>query len=379
MRKVGMLNCLRFISVELVLVSLAGFASSLPQATSSDLEWTRVSDDGSHFAGVPSGRPFIVWAVNYDHDRHGRLLEDYWCDEWPTVIEDFGEIKQLGMNTVRVHLQLNKFMCTAESSNNANLARLADLVKLAERTGLYLNITGLGCYNKSDIPPWYDKLSESERWQVQRRFWQSVAKVCRSSPAVFCYDLMNEPVVPGHTRETSWLAGEFAGKYFVQRIALDLAGRTQIDVAKAWVTELSSGIREIDDRHMITVGVIPWANVFRGAKPLFYSPEVSGPIDFVSVHFYPKRGDVDTALTALRVYAIGKPLVIEEIYPLNCTIDEAARFIDGSRNVADGWTSFYWGETSEECRQHHDRGHAIMAHWLERFSAQAKQPDICSQ
>ena len=28
----------------------------------------------------------------------------------------------------------------------------ADLVKLAERTGLYLDVTGLGCYHK-DVPP----------------------------------------------------------------------------------------------------------------------------------------------------------------------------------------------------------------------------------
>ena len=41
---------------------------------------------------------------------------------------------------------------------------------------------------------------------------------------------------------------------------------------------------------MITVGVIPWAQVFKGAKPLFYSPEVGGPLDFVSVHFYPEEG-----------------------------------------------------------------------------------------
>lgn len=26
---------------------------------------------------------------NYDHDDDGRLLEDYWQDEWPTVVEDF--------------------------------------------------------------------------------------------------------------------------------------------------------------------------------------------------------------------------------------------------------------------------------------------------
>jgi hypothetical protein len=29
-----------------------------------------------------------VWGVNYDHDskgENGRLLEDYWSDEWETV------------------------------------------------------------------------------------------------------------------------------------------------------------------------------------------------------------------------------------------------------------------------------------------------------
>ena len=97
----------------------------------------------------------IVWGVNYDHDRQGRLLEDYWHDEWPSVVKDFAEIKQLGVNTVRVHLQLGKFMSTVDDPSNANLSRLADLVKLAERTGLYLNITGLGCYHKNDVPPWY--------------------------------------------------------------------------------------------------------------------------------------------------------------------------------------------------------------------------------
>jgi hypothetical protein len=77
-----------------------------------------------------------------------------------------------------------------------------------------------------------------------------------------------------------------------------------------------TAIRAVDQRHMITVGVIPWAQVFKGAKPLFYAPEVGGPLDFVSVHFYPKAVQVEESLAALRVYAVGKPLVIEEIFPL---------------------------------------------------------------
>ncbi|MCU0982898.1 MAG: hypothetical protein MUF25_27365, partial [Pirellulaceae bacterium] len=107
------------------------------------LEWIRVSDDKTHFVGQASGRRIVIWGVNYDHDEQGRLIEDYWHAEWPKVTADFAEIKALGANVVRVHLQLAKFMDTAEQPNAANLTRLSELVQLAERTGLYLDLTGL--------------------------------------------------------------------------------------------------------------------------------------------------------------------------------------------------------------------------------------------
>jgi hypothetical protein len=342
-------------------------------AVAPGLEQVRVSDDGTHFVRGPAAERFVVWGVNYDRDRDGKLLEDYWENEWQTVVSDFREIKELGANTVRVHLQLGEFMDAADRPNAANLARLADLVRLSEQTGLYLDITGLGCYHKRDVPPWYDKLTEADRWKVQGRFWQAVAEVCRASPAIFCYDLMNEPVVPGEKPATDWLAAGFSGKHFVQRIALDLTGRTQTEVAKSWIAELTAAIRRVDDRHMITVGVIPWAYEFKNAKPLFYSPEVGGPLDFVSVHFYPKSNDIPAALAALRVYEVGKPLVVEEFFPLRCSVEEAGQFIDGSRNHADGWISFYWGETLEENRRGKAIQNAIMARWLEYFQTQAKE------
>jgi hypothetical protein len=357
----------------LVVFLCAARPSYAQHAVNAAVERVRVSDDGTHFVRGPAAERFIVWGVNYDHDRDGRLIEDYWQDEWQTVVEDFAEIKALGANTVRVHLQLGKFMDAADRPHAANLARLAGLVKLAEQNGLYLDVTGLGCYHKRDVPAWYDALGAAERWRVQAGFWRAVAEVCRASPAIFCYDLMNEPVLPGDKPETEWLVGEFAGKNFVQRISLDLAGRTRTDVAKAWVAELTSAIRQVDDGHMITVGVIPWAYVFKGAKPLFYSPEVGGPLDFVSVHLYPKKKDVAGALAALGVYEIGKPLVVEEIFPLECSVGEARQFIDGSRSFADGWISFYWGETLDENRRGKQIQHAIMAQWLEYFQSEANQ------
>lgn len=340
------------------------------------LELIRPSEDGSSFVRVGSDAGFLAWGVNYDHDESGCLLEDYWHQGWPTVVEDFKEIKALGANIVRVHLQTAKFMKSPKEPDKASLNQLAQFVELAEETGLYLDITGLGCYHKKDVPEWYDAMDEAKRWDVQALFWKAVAKTCTKSPAIFCYDLMNEPILPGaNKKETEWLAGEFAGKHFVQRITLDLAGRTRKQVARAWVDKLVAAIRKHDDRHMITVGVIPWVHTFPKAKPLFYSKEVSENLDFVSVHFYPKSGKVNEALTALAAYDIGKPLVVEEIFPLKCSEEELDVFIDASRTIADGWIGFYWGKTIEEYAEEDlDLAGAITKNWLKYF--RAKTPEI---
>jgi hypothetical protein len=67
---------------------------------------------------------FVAWGFNYDHDEKGRLLEDYWTAEWPKVEEDFHEMKELGANVVRVHLQVGKFMRQPDAPNDVSLDRL---------------------------------------------------------------------------------------------------------------------------------------------------------------------------------------------------------------------------------------------------------------
>ena len=180
---------------------IAAIAAILLATPSLAMERICVSPDHKGFVGETSHRAFVPWGFNYDHDEQGRLIEDYWDAEWPKVEEDFREMKQMGANVVRIHLQLGKFMAGPDRPNSAALDRLGRLLELAERVGLYLDLTGLGCYHKKDVPAWYDDLSEGDRWQAQAHFWEAIAQRCASSPAVFCYDLMNEPVVPGGTRK----------------------------------------------------------------------------------------------------------------------------------------------------------------------------------
>lgn len=332
----------------------------------------RVSEDRTGFVLEPSGRPFTPWGVNYDRDHNGRLLEDYWNDEWSTVEGDFAEIKALGANVVRVHLQFGKFMDAADAPNAAALDRLAKLVALAQRVGLYLDLTGLGCYHKKDVPAWYDALSEQGRWDAQARFWQAVAGRCARSPAVFCYDLMNEPVVPGGRRkDRDWLGPAFGDKHYVQVITLDQRGRPRPEIARQWIGQLARAIRQIDPRHLITVGLVDWSLDRPGLTSGFVPDKVTGDLDFVCVHLYPETGKHDQALATLKGFAVGKPVVVEETFPLKCSSADLIRFIDDSRGLAAGWISFYWGRPAAELKRTGQLADAITADWLEQFSAHA--------
>lgn len=352
-------------------IALAAIICSCSTAVAQPLAPIRISSDASHFVRGEADERFVVWGVNYDHNAAGELLDEYWIERWDEVVEDFGEIKEMGANFVRIHLQLGKFLDAPDRANQAALNQLSKLLRLAEETGLYLDITGLACYHKANVPAWYDQQDEEQRWQSQAFFWESVAETCRASTAVFCYDLMNEPILAGGGSDAEWLGGELGGKFFTQRLTLDLAGRSREQVAKAWVDRQVAAIRKHDGQHLVTVGVIPWVFVFGGGKPLFYSPDVSQNLDFVSVHFYPKTDEIDKAVKALRAYDIGKPLVVEEMFPMACSSDELAEFVAQSADFADGWVSFYWGQTAEQLRQSAEPSiaAAITAQWLERFQS----------
>ena len=354
----------RAIILAVVLAAAAACAVGCAPGSRAALPWLEVSRDGKGFVEAGSQRKFTPWGFNYDRDFRLRLLEDYWETEWPTVVQDFREMRGLGANVVRVHLQLPRFMLAPDRPNPKALDRLGRLLALAEQVGLYLDVTGLGCYRRRDVPAWYDALDEAARWDVQARFWEAVAARCAPSPAVFCYDLMNEPVVPAGRRPPGdWLAGELAGFSYVQFISLDAADRPRPEIARQWIARLVAAIRARDPRRLVTVGLLPDASGSSGFLPR----EVAAQLDFLCVHLYPDASKPAEALDTLRAFAAGRPVVIEETFPLHCGPPELRRFIEASRPYACGWLGFYWGRTPDELRRSTDIGDALMLGWLELF------------
>src|SRR4029079_14940557 len=204
-----------------------------------------------------------------------------------------------------------------------------------------------------DVPAWYDALDEPARWAAQARFWEVVAARCAKSPAVFCYDLMNEPVVPGGRRKPGdWLGPPLGEFHYVQVITLDQEDRPRPEIARAWVETLVKAIRRVDPRHLVTIGLVDWSLDRPGLTSGFVPAAIAPALGFLCVPLYPTRSKGDEAISTLEGFAAaGKPVVIEETFPLMCGVEEFQAFLGRSKAHAAGWVGFYWGKTPEELKR----------------------------
>jgi hypothetical protein len=219
------------------------------------LERIAVALDGKGFIGVDSKRPFRPWGVNYGNE--GRLMEDFWDTEWQTIAGDFREIREMGGNVVRVHLQFNRFMDAADKPNAKSFAQLTRM--LDWRNKLVCTSISPASRATARVTTWRGTMrSMRRRVGCPGEFLACSCGNGAASPAVFCYDLMNEPISPGDKKD-KWYSGSLLGGYdFIQMIARDPAGRKREEIAIAWIDKLTAAIRERDKEHMVTVGMLPW-------------------------------------------------------------------------------------------------------------------------
>jgi hypothetical protein len=334
------------------------------------LERIALSPDQRELVKAPSGKRFTPWGFNYDRDYRMRLIEDYWVDEWDTVASDFREMKQLGANVVRIHLSVSQFLDAPDRANARNAAQLRKLVKFCERLGIYLDVTGLGMYRREAVPDWYAHAGEAERWEMQAKFWEVIARACDGSPAIAWFDLVNEPAVPHVKRpDNEWAAGHLLKYWYCQFIVLDPAGRAPGDIARAWVRRMTAAIRKYDHRTLVTVGMLPFGAEEGKPSIGFDGNGMRDLLDLLCVHDYPDAApDFKRAVEVLKRFDRGKPVVIEEFFPFECAPDDLPAFVDKTRvHGADGWIGFYWGQTAAELRSSSDKVDGMTRGWLEVF------------
>jgi len=311
-----------------------------------------------------SGELFFPWGFNYTNPQIIGLIEDNWDSEntWAIIEEDFAEMKRYSANIVRIHLQLHRFMNNANTPNQSALQKLQRLVEVAEDAGLYLDVTGLASYRKTDTPEWYNNLNDTERWNTHAVFWKNIAATIGDSKAVFAFNLMNEPVVSvgcDGTAECDWLPGPgFGGYHFVQNITRDpdLVYSTTI---KDWIGTLSSAIRSEDQNTLITVGFLALGSVTQFEEDL----------DYVSIHVYPKSGELQRSIDKVINNQGNSPLILEEISNLDCNIQELEDFLNQIEGKYQGLMGHYFGKTLSQMQANNSFSDATRANFINFFRA----------
>ncbi|TWU18529.1 glycerophosphodiester phosphodiesterase family protein [Allorhodopirellula heiligendammensis] len=324
----------------------------------STLETVQVDPDAGGFILHPSRKRYVPWGHNYASvDLMERLAND------PARVQrEFTEMRAAGTTVARVHPEMPRLMKGPQEADPEGLALLRRLLGIAQGAGIHLMITGLACYQIDDRMAWYDSLEEAQRWETQAFFWQTIARTCADSPAVFAYDLVNEPGAIG-TPEEGWYLGRMGYVEFCQRLSLDAQERNGDEIFRQWTRKMVAAIRSQDQTHLITLGMLPFPGVYKVAAE---------ELDFVSPHLYPKTDKVDAEIELLKKYDWGKPIVIGETFPLSCSVDDERDFLLKSHGIADGWIGHWPDESPTELTRLQESGtatihNAIWLSWVNLF------------
>jgi len=322
------------------------------------MDFVRLSPDKQGFVLDPSGERYVPWGHNYGSvDIMDRLAQD------PKRVErEFADMKAAGTTVARVHPEMPAFFDGPEKVKAQAVEQLHQLLSIAEKSGIYLQITGLACYKIKNRMAWYDALDDEARWKAQEFFWSTVAETCAKSPAVFCYDLVNEPAAGGK-RADSWYLGRMGDVEFCQRLTLDQPQRSGDDIFREWTRRMVAAIRKHDPKHLITLGMLPFPGAYKAAVE---------QLDFVSPHLYPKSNKVDEEIELLKKFDFGKPIVIGETFPLSCSAADEREFLRKSRGLAQGWIGHWPDQSPKQLVELKEQGkitieQAVWLSWVDLF------------
>jgi hypothetical protein len=129
---------------------------------------------------------------------------------------------------------------------------------------------------------------------------------------------------------------------------------------------MSGPIRRRDPSRLISCGSFFLFDVATGLTLGPDPKELASSLDFLSVHLYPEDGKVETSIMLLKsLVAAGKPVLIQEMFPLHCSMPTFRSFLEQTHGLAAGWISFYWGTMPPELRRSGLISDALLASWLD--------------
>ena len=319
----------------------------------------RVAPDGRTFQ-TADGKPFVPMGVNYYRPGTGWAPQVWKKFDAEATRRDFAQMRQLGVNCVRVFLTFGSFLQQPDQLSAEGLDRFDQFLQIAEEAGIYVHPTGPDHWE--GIPDWArgDRFLDRKLLAAQENFWRLLAERYRGRNVIFAYDLLNEPEIRWESRGMREEWNEFLRNKYASAeknatawgvpaeritwgnqsppepkenpdcpILLDYQlFREQL--ADRWVSRQVEAIKKADPDALVTVGLIQWSVpvVLPSVRQYsaFRPKRIAQWLDFLEIHFYPLAGqfydytrpeDEKLNLAYLHsvvreVAAAGKPVVVAE-------------------------------------------------------------------
>lgn len=393
------------IGAVLVVLAVAPWAVGATQPGGGKGAFVRVSADGQGF--TVAGQSWHPFGCNY-FDPHVGWAPKLWQRFDAEKAEGhFRIMRDLGVNVVRVFLTARSFFPEPPHLEPEALRKFDILLEIARRHGIRVHPTGPDHWEGS--PPWMrtDKYADPKALDAQAAFWKAFAARYRNEPAIFAYDLLNEPQIRWRGKHLeagwcNWLRERYGSLDRLKRAWGNEAARVESfeavaippdeakpescvlldyqrfreSVADRWVQVQVDAIRSADPNHLVTVGLIQWAVPVRRQRPSHYAAfrpsRIAAMVDFQSVHFYPLYGDplaspesfdrnlayLELVLRYVRGGAPEKPLVVGEFgwhgggkpdRQAEHTAEDQARWcraaVRQGRGLAAGWLNWAYADT----------------------------------
>jgi len=205
----------RLCALALILVAV-GFGVSVAATAGVKMQLITVAPDGGGFVERDSGRPYVVFGTNYYDPNTGWAPKLWRRFDEEKVRLHFEVMGRLGVNCARVFLTAGSFQPRPDAVEVEALKKLDKLVAMAGRAGIRLILTGPDHWEGSPAYWRPDRFAGPDALGALENFWQVVGARYRGEPAIFAWDLLNEPHMPWFIEQwrgrwNSWLKSKYGG------------------------------------------------------------------------------------------------------------------------------------------------------------------------
>ncbi len=373
----------------------------------STMELVTVAPDGEGFAERDSGRPYIPFGTNYYDPNTGWAPQLWRQFDAVKVRGHFRVMSEIGVNCARVFLTAGSFQPSTGTVEKQALAKLDKLVEIARENNVRLILTGPDHWEGQPAYWKPDRFAGETALQALERFWDVVGRRYRDEPAIFAWDLLNEPHLPWFVEQwrprwNAWLRKTYENQKGLEATwgdeltEADRLGDVAVPqdravndnprlrdwqlfreyLADRWVRRQVEAIRRVDPTHLVTVGYIQWSYpLVRSGMPGRYAAfnphRQARWLDFMTIHFYPTLGspfkskenwekNISYLQTVLAYCHTHKPVVLGEFgwygggapqHHPHVSEQQQARWIgeeiEASRSLADGWLSWPFADSPQ--------------------------------